>query len=119
MDLRTVVPSICQTRNLLSDVFIVAGGQVSRIRWMHAEAIRNPIHGHTNAFSVDYEQSRHPSCTKLHHAQMCMQNIDHTLSSDGYDLRYFTHFHFRVIQNNIMDFIDHFWCSDLIWTTWN
>ena len=29
-----------------------------------------------------------------------------------------THFHFQIIQNNIMDFIDNFWCSDLIWTTW-
>ena len=49
---------------------------------------------------------------------MCMQNIDHTLSWDGYDLNYLTHFHFQVIQNNIIDFIDHFWCSDLISTTW-
>ena len=36
--------------------------------------------GHTNAFLVDYEQLRHPSCTELSHAQMYMQNIDHTLS---------------------------------------
>ena len=71
-----------------------------------------------NAFLVDCEQSQHLSCTELSHAQMCMQNIDHTLSWDGYNLSYHTHFHFRVIQNNIMDFIDHFWCSDLIWTTW-
>ena len=70
--------------------------------------------GHTNTFLVDCEQSRHPSCTELSHAQMCV----HTLSWDGYDLSYITHPHFRVIQNNIMDFIDHFWCSDLVWTTW-
>ena len=50
---------------------------------------------------------------------MCMQNIDHTFSSDGYDVSYLTHFHFRVIQNNIMNFINYFWSSDLIWTTWN
>ena len=37
---------------------------------------------------------------------MCMQNIDDTLSSDTYDLSYLMHFHFRVIQNNIMDFIN-------------
>ena len=49
---------------------------------------------------------------------MCMQNIDHTLSWDGYDLSYFTHVHFRIIQNNIMVFIGHFWCRDFIWTTW-
>ena len=56
---------------------------------------------------------------KLFHAQICMQNIDRTLSYDEYDLRYFTHSHFWVNQNNIMDFIDHLWCSDLIWTTWS
>ena len=61
------------------------------------------------------EQSRHPSFTELSHAQICMQNIDHTLIWDGYDL---THFHFWVIQNIIMDFIDNFCWSDLIWTTW-
>ena len=43
-----------------------------------------------------------------------MQNIKHMLSQDGYDPSYLTHFHFRVIQNNIKDFIDRFWCSDLI-----
>ena len=71
---------------------------------------------HTNAFLVNCERSRqHISCTEVSHAQMCNQNIDRTISWDGYDL---THFHFRIIQNNIMDFIDHFWCSDLIWMTW-
>ena len=35
---------------------------------------------HTNAFLVDCEQSRYPSCTGLSHAQMCMQDIDQTLS---------------------------------------
>ena len=40
---------------------------------------------------------------------MFIQNIDHTFSSDGYDLSYLMHFHFRVIQNNILDFIDRFW----------
>ena len=35
--------------------------------------------GHTNAFMVDCEQPRYPSCTELSHAQMCMQNINHTL----------------------------------------
>ena len=45
---------------------------------------------------------------------MCMQNIDYMPSWNIYDLNYLPHFHFRVIQNNIMDFIDHFWCSDLI-----
>ena len=74
--------------------------------------------GYTNVFFVDREKSRHLSCTELSHAQMCMQNIDHTLSWDGYDLNYVTHFNFRVIQNNIMYFIDHSWCSALIWTTW-
>ena len=44
--------------------------------------------GHTNAFLVECEQLWHPSCTELSHAQMCMQNIDHTLSWDGYDLSY-------------------------------
>ena len=73
---------------------------------------------HTNAFAVDCEQSQHPSCTELSHAQMCMKNIDHTFSWDGYNPSYLTQFYLRVIQNNIMDFIDHFWCSDLIWTTW-
>ena len=73
---------------------------------------------HTNALLIECEQSRHLSCTELSHAQMCMQNIEHALSWDGYDLSYFTHFHFRVIQKNIMDFVDHFWCSGLIWTTW-
>ena len=36
------------------------------------------------------------------------------------NLNYLTHFHFRVIQNNIMDSIDHFQCSHLIQTiqTW-
>ena len=48
--------------------------------------------GHTNAFLVDCEQLRHPFCTE--------------------------HFHYRIVRNNIMDFIDHFWCSGLIWTTW-
>ena len=64
--------------------------------------------GRTNPFLVDCEQQRHPFCTELSHAQMCMQNIDHTLSWDGYDLSYLPQFHFRVIQNNIMDFINHF-----------
>ena len=73
---------------------------------------------HTNAFLVDCEESRHSSSTELSHAQMCMQNIDHTLNWDGYNFSYITHFHFWVIQNNIMDFIDYFWYSDLIWTTW-
>ena len=36
--------------------------------------------GHTNAILVDCEQSRHPSYTELSHAQISMQNIDHTLS---------------------------------------
>ena len=48
--------------------------------------------GHMIAFLVDCEHSRHPSCTELSHAQMCMQNIDHTFSWDGYDLSYLTHF---------------------------
>ena len=61
--------------------------------------------GHTNAFLVDCEQSR--------------QNIDHTLSWDVYNLSYLTHFHLRVIQNNIMNLIYHFWCSDLIGMTWS
>ena len=74
--------------------------------------------GYTNAFLVDCEQLQHPSCTELFHAQMCMQNIDHTLSWDECDLSYLTHFHFQVILNNIMGFIDHLWCNDLIWTTW-
>ena len=74
--------------------------------------------GHTNAFLVDCEQSRNPSCTNFSHAQMCMWNIDQTLSWDGCDLNYVTHYHFQVIQNNIMYFINHFWCSALIWTTW-
>ena len=75
--------------------------------------------GHTNLFLVDCEQSRHPPCIELSHAQMCMQNIDYTLSWDKYDLSYLMHFHFRGIQNNIMDFLNHFWCSDLIWMTLN
>ena len=70
--------------------------------------------GHPNVFLVDWEQSQHPSCTEPSHAEMWMQNIDHTLSWDGYDLSYLTHIHFRVIQNKIMNFIDHIWCSDLI-----
>ena len=49
---------------------------------------------------------------------MRMQNIDHTLIWDCYDLSFLTHFHFQIIQNNIMDFIGNFWCNDLIWTTW-
>ena len=53
--------------------------------------------GHTNAFLVDCEQSWHPSCTEFSHAPMCMKNIEHTLSWDGYELNYLTHFHFRVI----------------------
>ena len=36
--------------------------------------------GHTNAFLIDCEQSQHRYCTELSHAQMCMQNIDRTLS---------------------------------------
>ena len=44
----------------------------------------------------------------LHRAFSCLNQY----------LSYLTPFHFRVIQNNIMDFIHHFWCSDLIWTTW-
>ena len=48
---------------------------------------------------------------------MCIKKIDYTLSWDKYDLSYLTHFHFRIIRNIIIDFIDHFWCSDLIWTT--
>ena len=43
---------------------------------------------------------------------MCMQNIEHTITWELYDLSYLTHFHFQVTQNNIMDFIDYFWCSD-------
>ena len=73
---------------------------------------------HTKSFLVVCEQSWHPSSTELSHAQMCIQNIDRMLSWDGYDLSCLTHFHLRVIQNNIIDFIDRFWCSDLVWTTW-
>ena len=51
---------------------------------------------HTNAFLVDCQESRHPSCTELSHAQICLQHIDYALSCDGYDLSYLTHFHFRV-----------------------
>ena len=71
-----------------------------------------------NAFLVDCEQSQHPICTELSYAQMCVQSIDQTLSSGGYDLSYFTNFHFRAILNSIMEFIDHFWRSDLIWAIW-
>ena len=73
--------------------------------------------GHTNVFLVYYDQSRHSSCTELSHAQMCMQNIAHTLIWNGCDISYLMHFHFQVIQNNIMDCIDHVSCIDLIWTT--
>ena len=73
--------------------------------------------GYTNAFSVDREKSWHPSCTELSYAQMPMENIGHMLSWDGHDLVYLTHFDFPVIQNNIMDLIDHFWYSDFIWAT--
>ena len=45
-----------------------------------------------------------PIDTELSHAEMCMQHIDHTLNWDGYDISYLTHFQFRAIQNNIMDF---------------
>ena len=74
--------------------------------------------GLTNAFLVDWEQSRHSSCTELSQAQICMQNIDHTFSWDGYDLRYVMPFHFRVNWKIIMDYFDNFWCSYVIWTTW-
>ena len=74
--------------------------------------------GHPNAFLVDFEQSRYPSCTELSDAQIYMLNFDGTLSWDGYNVNYLTRYHFRVIQKHIMDFIEHFWCSDLIWTTW-
>ena len=52
---------------------------------------------HTNAFLIDCKQSRHPSYIELSYAQMCIQNIAHTLSWDGDDLNFLTHFHFQVI----------------------
>ena len=41
------------------------------------------------------------------HAQLrwIRSQLSHALSLSGYSKQY-------------MDFIDHFWCSDLIWTTW-
>ena len=67
--------------------------------WFRGILLRS---GQTNVLLLDCKQSRHSSCTELSHAQMCMQNIDHTLSWDGYDLSYLKHFHFRVIQNNFL-----------------
>ena len=69
--------------------------------------------GHTNVFLVSIV-SNHD--THLHRAFSC--TIVYAKYWAHAQLRWIRSLYLRVIQNIIMDFINHFWCSDLTWTTW-
>ena len=75
-----------------------------------------PLQPHEHAFVICCEQTRHPSCRQLPHAQTFMQNVPYASHWNVYILTNLTHFQSTIFEYNVMDFIDHFLRSHLFWT---
>lgn len=70
------------------------------------------------SFDCVCEQTRHPSCGKLFHTQVIIQNWNHWATWYPCGFHYPSHFQSPIGQHHVVNFFNHFRCRDLNWVPW-